>query len=197
MKCGRKDPYGASTSQDFEELEISMEDNDMERKLTSYSTGSSSKVFIDCDNEMNVDDCEGMKFSLKLISDADDIRIKDEPMDEDSSSRDTDIMGSGGEVNRRSQLSHSFMKTKEENKIGSGDDRGSEARKKRRKKAKKKYKELQEEDEVASLTYTNSKMLREMSMDVSSSAHVAVPLKTDSVSGMFIRWCTLRVFKIF
>ncbi|XP_021918907.1 uncharacterized protein LOC110829490 isoform X2 [Zootermopsis nevadensis] len=185
LKCGRKDPYGASTSQDFEELEISMEDNDMERKLTSYSTGSSSKVFIDCDNEMNVDDCEGMKFSLKLISDADDIRIKDEPMDEDSSSRDTDIMGSGGEVNRRSQLSHSFMKTKEENKIGSGDDRGSEARKKRRKKAKKKYKELQEEDEVASLTDTNSKMLREMSVDVSSSAHVAVPLKTDSVSGVF------------
>jgi hypothetical protein len=196
LKYGRKDPCGASTSQDFEELEISMEDNDMERKLTSYSTGSSSKVFIDYDNEMNIDDCDGIKFSLKLLSNADVLRVKEEAMDEDSSSRDIDILGTGGEVNI-SQLSDDLIKIKEENIIGSGDDRGSEARKKKRKKAKEKYEELQEKDEVASLIDTNAKMLRDVSVEVSSSADVAAPLKADSGSGMFVRWFALGVLKIF
>lgn len=196
LKCGRKDPCGASTSQDFEELEISMEDNDIGRKLVSCSTGSSSKVFVDFDSRMNVD-CEGVTFSVKLISDADALtRLKEESVGEDSSSRDIDIMGTGREANRSSQLSDNLMKTKG-NKIRAGGDRGSEARKKKRKKAKEKCEELQEEAEVAKLIDSHAKMLMDGVVEVSGSADGAASVKADPGSGMFVRWFTLGLLTIF
>jgi hypothetical protein len=175
-----------------------MEEDDPERKLASYSFGYSSKVFVDYGEEMTV---ESIRFSLKLLSDADMLRLKEEAMDEDSSSRDNGIItGTGGEVNRISQLSDKSMKTKEKSKIDAGDDRGSEAKKKKRKKVKEKYEELQKEDGVAKLMDTsvdNTKILRDMSVDVSHSPYAATHVKADSGSGMFVRWLSSELLKLF
>jgi hypothetical protein len=158
-----------------------MEEDDPERKLASYSFGYSSKVFVDYGEEMTV---ESIRFSLKLLSDADMLRLKEEAMDEDSSSRDNGI------VMGISQLSDKSMKTKEKSKIDAGDDRGSEAKKKKRKKVKEKYEELQKEDGVAKLMDTsvdNAKILRDVSVDVSHSPYAATHVKADSGSGTFVR----------
>jgi hypothetical protein len=104
LKCDRIDPCVASTSHDFKGFETRMGDNNTEMKVASCSVVSLSKISFDHDNEMDVDDCESIKFTLKLLSNADMHRLKEEAMDEDSSSRgNADDLESGLVVSRRSQ----------------------------------------------------------------------------------------------
>jgi len=143
---------------------------------------------------MDVDECEGLKFSLKLISGTDMLKVKEEVMDEDSSSRDNIYdMGNGEEVIRSRQLSEQLKR--KEGKIDCGDGRGSETRKKRKKKAKEKD-ELLKEEEVTNMMDTvedDTKLLSDMSLEVSSSADVTTPVKAESGSGMFVRWFTIFI----
>jgi hypothetical protein len=191
LKCDRIDPCGASTSHDFKELETRVADNDTEMKLASYSIVS-SKIFSDDHTEMGVDDCENIKFSLKLLSNADMHRLKEEAMDEeDSASRDNmDVLESGVVVSRSSRPTRGT-------KIESGDNRSTEVRKKTRKKAKEKD-ELKE-NEFTSLM--DMKMHRDLSMEVSSSADIAAAVKTEFATGMFtvktnIDYCVLNIMSI-
>lgn len=190
LKCDRIDPCGASTSHDFKEFETRMGDNDTEMKLAPCSVVSLSKIFFDHDNEMDVDDCESIKFTLKLLSNADMHRLKEEAMDEDSSSRDNmDDLESGVVVSRSSQPDESLFMTKGV-KIYSGVNRSSEIRKKKRKKAK-------EKDKLKENEYT-SLMDMKMYMDVSGSADIGTPVKAEFASGMFsattsINYCILNI----
>jgi len=189
----KRDPYGASTSHDFEGLEAGFGNDDMEIKLTTYGSGTSSEIFIDYD-AMDADDCESIKYSLKLISNVDVPRTREEGMHEEISSSDNaDGVGNVGKTSRRNRRSKNLMKTKQEDKIFSGDGMGSETRKK-----KKKFKEEEvQAGEVCSPQDTNPQM--DMSMEVSGAADLATHVKADSVSGLFTplvkcrKYCILNI----
>jgi hypothetical protein len=179
LECVKRDPYGASTSQDFEDLETGFGDDDTEMKMASYSSGTSSEIFIDYD-AMDADDCESIKYSLKLISNVDVPRTREEGMHEEiSSSNNADGVENVGRVSRRNRPSKNLMKTKQEDKIFSGEGMGSETRKKR-----KKFKEEEVQGgDVCGLQDTKPQM--DMSVEVSGAADIASPVKADSVSGLF------------
>jgi hypothetical protein len=178
LKCDRTDPFGASTSHDFREFEARMGD-DTEVKLAPCIVVSLSHNFFDYDNEMDVDDYESIRFSLKLLSNTDMHRLKEEAMDEDSSSRDNmDELESRVIVSRSSRPDESLFLTKGV-KIYSGDNRSSEVRKK---KYKAKGKDTSKGNEYTSLMDT--KMYTDVSMEVSSSADRATPVKAEFSSGM-------------
>lgn len=179
LECVKRDPYGASTSHDFEDLEAGFGDDDTKMKLASYRSGTSSEIFIDYD-AMDADDCESIKYSLKLISNVDVPRTTEEGMHEEiSSSNNADGMGNVGKTSRRNRRSKNLMKMKQEDKIFSGDGTGSETRKK-----KKKFKEEDiQAGDVCSLQDTNPQL--DMSVEVSGAANLATPVKADSVSGLF------------
>lgn len=197
LKCDRLDPCGASTSHDFKEFETRMGDNDTEMKFAPCSVISLSKIFFDDDNEMDVDDCESIKFTLKLLSNADMLRLKEEAMDEDSSSRDNmDDLESGVVVGRSSQSDESLFMTKGV-KVYAGDNRSTEVRKKKRKRAKEKDK--LKENESTSLM--DMKMYMDVSTEVSSSADITAPIKAEFASGMFsvttnINYCIFNIICI-
>jgi len=193
LECVKGDPYGASTSHDFEDLETGFGDDDTEIKLTSYRSGTSSEIFIDYD-AMDADDCESIKYSLKLISNVDVPRTGDEGMHEEiSSSSNADGVGNVGKTSRRNRRSKNIMKMKQEGNIFSGDGTGSEARKKRK---KFKEEEVQAGDEC-SLQDISPQM--DMSVEVSGAADLATLVKADSVSGLLSpsvkcrNHCTLNI----
>ena len=173
LECVKQDPYGASTSHDFEDLEAGFGDDDVEIKLASCKSGTSSEIFIDYD-AMDADDCESIKYSLKLISNVDVSRTREEGLPEEiSSSNNADGVGNVGRTSKRNRRSKNLLKTKQEDKIFSG-----ETRKKR-----KKFKEEEvQAGDVCSLQDTNRQM--DMSMEVSGAADFT-PVKADSVSGLF------------
>ncbi|XP_023728039.1 uncharacterized protein LOC111875758 isoform X2 [Cryptotermes secundus] len=176
LKCDKIDPCGASTSHDFKEFETRMGANDSELKLAPCSVVSLSQIFFDHDNEMDVDDCESIKFTLKLLSNADMYRLKEEAMDEDSSSRDNvDDLESGIVVGRSSQPHEGSFMTKGV-KIYSGVNRSSEIRKKKRKKAK-------EKDKLKENEYTSLVDMK-MYVDVSGSADIGTTVKAEFASGV-------------
>jgi hypothetical protein len=197
LNCDRIDPCGASTSHDFKEFETRMGDNDTEMKAAPCSVVSLSKISFDHDNDMHVDDCESIKFTLKLLSNADIHRLKEEAMDEDSSSRDNaDDLESGVVVSRSSQPDESLFITKGVKRY-SGVNRSSEIRKKKRKKAKGKDKS--KENEHTSLM--DMKMYMDVSTEVSGSADIGTPGKAEFATGMFsattsINYCILNIISI-
>jgi hypothetical protein len=180
LKCDKTDPRGASTSHDFKEFETRMGNYDTEMKFAPCIVVSLSNIFCDYDTETDVDDYESIKFSLKLLSNADVHRLKEEAMDEDSSSRDNiDDLESKAVVSRSSRRDESLFTTKGV-KVYSGGNRSSEVRKKKKNRAKEKV-GLKENE------YTNqmdSKMYTDVSMEVSSSADRATPVKAEFASGM-------------
>lgn len=178
LECVKRDPYGASTSHEFEDLETGFGDDDTEMKLASYSSGTSSEIFIDYD-AMDADDCESIKYSLKLISNIDVPITREEGMHEEiPSSNNADGVRNVERISRHNRRSKNLIKTKQEDKIFSGDGTGSETRKKR-----KKFKEEEVQGDVCSLQDTNLEM--DMSMEVSGAADIVTPVKSDSVSGLF------------
>jgi len=176
LECVKRDPYGASTSHDTEDLETGFGDDDIEMKLATYRSGTSSEIFIDYD-AMDADDCESIKYSLKLISNVP--RTREEGMHEEiSSSNNADDVGNVGRISRRNRRSKN-LKMKQQDNIFSGDGTGSESRKKR-----KKFKEEEvQAGDVCSLQDTNPQM--DMSMEVSGATDLATPVKADSVSCLF------------
>jgi hypothetical protein len=180
LECVKRDPYGASTFHDFEDLETEFGDDDTEMKLASYSSGTSSEIFIDYD-AMDADDCESIKYSLKLIPNVDVPVTREEGMHEEvSSSYNADGVGNVERISRRNRRSKN-LKTKQEDKFFSGDGMGSETRKKR-----KKFKEEEVQGDVCSLQDINLEM--DMSMEVSGAAVIVTPAKSDSVSGLLHLW---------
>lgn len=190
LECAKRDPYGASTSHDFEDLETGFEDDDTEMKLASYGSGTSSEIFIDYD-AMDADDCESIKYSLKLISNVDVPRTREEGMHEEiSSSNNADGVRNVRKISRRNRRSKNLMKIKQEDKIFSGDGTGSETKKKR-----KKFKEEEvQAGDVYSLQDVSAQM--DMSLEVSGASDLATPVKADSVSGLFTRSVKCRNYCI-
>jgi hypothetical protein len=193
LECDRTDPCGASTSHDFKEFEKRIGNVDTEMKFSPCIVVSLSNIFFDYDNEMDVDDFESIKFSLKLLSNAEMHRLKEEAMDEDSSSRDNmDDFERRAVVSRSSRPDESFFTTKGE-KMYSGDNRSSEGRKKKKNQAKEKG--TLKENECTSLMDTD------VSMEVSSSADRATPIKAEFASGMStvmtnINYCILNIISL-
>jgi hypothetical protein len=197
LKCDRTDPRGASTSHDFKEFETRMGNYDTEMKFAPCIVVSLSNIFFDYDTEMDVDDYESIKFSLKLLSNAEAHRLKEEAMDEDSSSRDNvDDLESRVVVSRRSRRGESLFATKGV-KMYSGGNRSSEVRKKKKNRAKEKV-GVKENERTSRM---DSKIYTDVSMEVSSSADRATPVKAEFASGMAtvttnINYCILNTISL-
>ena len=179
LEYAKRDPYGASTFHEIEDLETEFGDDDTEMKLASYRIGTSSEILIHYD-AMDADVCESIKYTLKLIPNVNVPRTRKEGMLEDiSSSNSADGVKNVGKKFRPNRRSKTIMKVKKENKIFSGHGAVSETRKKR--------KDFKEEEvqagDVFSLQDTNLQM--DMSIEVSGAADFATQVKAYSVSGFF------------
>jgi hypothetical protein len=195
LECVESDSYGASTSRDFEDLETGF--GDTEIKVASYSSGIPSEIFIDYD-AMDADDCESIKYSVKLISNADVPTVGEEGMHEDiSGTNNADGVGNVRRVSRHNRPSKNLMKMKQEEKSFSGDRSGSETRKKRK---KVKEEEVQGGDDVGRLQDT--KPQTDMSVEISGAADIATAIKADSVAGLFTlfvkcrNYCILNIISV-
>ena len=179
LDYAKRDPYGASTFHEIKDLETEFGDDDTEMKLASYRIGTSSEILIVYD-AMDADVCESIKYTLKLISNVDVLRTREEGMHEGmSSSNSADGVGNVGKICRPNRSSKNLMKFKQGNKILCGHGAGSETRKKR-----KNFKEEElQAGGVFSLQDTNLQM--DMSIEVSGAAHLATPVKAYSLSGLF------------
>jgi hypothetical protein len=196
LECMKRDPYGASTSHDFENLGTGFGDDDTEMKLDSYSSDISSEIFIDYD-AMDADDCESIKYSLKLISNADVPRLNEEEMKEEVSNRnDAYSVRSVRRVSRGNRASKNLVKTKQDDKIVSGDASSSETRKRR-----KKVKEKEVQGGAGVISMQDTKPQTDVSMESSGCADTAT-FKGDPVSGLFTplikqrNYCIVKIIGI-